>query len=213
MLARMLKMLAVASAAVLLGAATTKPPPLDCKPTRIVLNGDSTAWGFLARGGGTRAAVYPELALQWAMDARFGYGVVSVETGAVSGATSADAISQRRDGDIIVYNPGINDVAHKISAEAYRANLRQLAKVPGAVFQTPTPVWNQPAYDAVMREVAAEAGVPLVDSRAWALKLSDWWKYATDGVHITSEGNEAHVREVLFPALEPIVMRRCRVPE
>jgi lysophospholipase L1-like esterase len=177
----------------------------------ILLNGDSTAWGYAAGGGGARASVYPELALQRAMDARFGRGVIAVRTGAVSGSTSVGALLQPRDADIVVYNSGINDVAHRVIPEEYRLNLRKLAKVPGAVFQTPTPVWNRKSYDAAMREVAAEAGVPLIDAHAWALRQPDWWKIATDGVHPTSEGYESLANDLLMPSLARLVWLRCKL--
>lgn len=188
-------------------APTNEPLGSACSVS-VLLNGDSTAWGFEPGGGGARATIYPELALQRAMDARFGAGVVTVATGAVSGTTSADALSQPRDADIVVYNPGINDVAYGVQPEAYRANLRVLATVPGAVFVTPTPVWQQVGYDGIMREVAAEASLPLADARAWALG-TDWWAYATDGVHPTSEGYEALAHDVLMPVLEPLITSRC----
>jgi lysophospholipase L1-like esterase len=177
----------------------------DCSVS-IVLNGDSTMWGY---DHGARASVYPELALSQAMDKRFGPGVVRVRTGAVSGSTSADALAQPTDADIVVYNSGINDLAYGVSAEAYRTNLRQLAKVPGAVFQTPTPVWGQESLDGAMREVAAEAGVPVIDARAWAQQQTDWWGIATDGVHLTSDGYRAMAVEVMMPALEPLVASAC----
>lgn len=174
----------------------------------ILLNGDSTMWGYEPGGGGARAAVYPELELRRLMDARFGAGVVTVRTGAASGTTSTDALTQPRDADIVLVNSGINDVAYGVPAETYRANLRELAAA-GAVLVTPLPVWQQPGYDGIMREVAAAAGVPLVDTRAYAESRTDWWQIATDGVHPSASGYVLLAGEVLAPALAPMVEARC----
>jgi lysophospholipase L1-like esterase len=189
------------------GDVPLEQPQAESCSVSILLNGDSTAWGYAPGGGGARAAVYPERALQAAMDARFGSGVVTVRTGAVSGSTSAGALEQPRDADLVLYNSGINDVAYGVPVDVYRANLRLLAS-PGAVFVTPTPVWAQPGYDGVMREVATDAGVPLIEARAWAESVQ-WWTYAVDGVHPTSDGYEAIALEVLMPALAPMVVERC----
>jgi lysophospholipase L1-like esterase len=176
----------------------------------VLLNGDSTAWGYEPKGGGARTAVYPELALQQAMDVRFGVGTVLVRTGAVSGTTSTDALVQPRDADIVVYNSGINDVAYGHGESQYWKNLRILAlEVPGAVFQTPLPVFGTlRSYDEIMRAVAIENAVPLIEARAWAEAMGDWWAYATDGVHPSSAGY-AELVKVQMPVLTPLVLEKC----
>lgn len=188
-----------------------------CKPVRIQLFGDSTQWGYLAEGGGVRASVYPELALQQAMNERFGIGAVEVSTRAVSGTNSrmlvegTDGLNkpwpQSVDADIIVINHGINDVAYKINVETYKNNLRTFAIAPAlVVFETPLPVSTATvSYDDAMREVAAEVKAPLIDSRKYVQSLPDWWQYALDGVHATSEGYSAIARNAKFPVLAPIV--------
>jgi lysophospholipase L1-like esterase len=141
------------------------------------------------------------------MDKRFGTGIVTVRTGALPGSTSTDALTQPRDANLVVYNSGLNDVAYGHSDATYRANLRELAKVPGAVFQTPFPLATEKRdYADIMRAVAAEAKVPLVEARAWAQGIPSWWtRYATDGVHLNSRGNEELVHDVLMPALAPLI--------
>jgi len=180
----------------------------------VLLNGDSTLWGYEPKGGGARAAVYPELALQRAMDVRFGPGVVLVRTGAVSGTTSTDALTQPRDADIVVYNSGINDVAYSHGEPQYWRNLRTLVQeVPGVVFQTPLPVFGTTvSYDGIMRAVAIEGAVPLIEARAWAESKGDWWAYATDGVHPSSAGYEELVH-VQMPVLVPLVLEKCATTE
>jgi lysophospholipase L1-like esterase len=178
----------------------------DCSVS-IVLNGDSTMWGY---DHGVRASVYPELALSQAMAKRFGPGVVKVRTGAWSGSTSTDALAMPRDADIVVYNSGINDVAYGHGESTYWTNMRELAKVPGVVFQTPLPTSTAPKdYADIMRAVAAEAGVPVIDARAWAQQRADWWNLAVDGVHLTSDGYRAMAVEAMMPALEPLVASAC----
>ena len=191
------------------------PRPVDgpegCfQEMRVMLNGDSTMWGWEANGGGKRADVYPELALQRLMDLRFGKGVVQVRTGAVSGATSGHALLQPTDADLVVYNPGINDVVVGHSPDVYKANLQRLAQVPGAVFQTPLPVSTHTVdFSDEMRQVAATYGLPIVQARAYALQQGDnWWEFAPDGVHLTSAGYEAIARWSLYPVLEPIIAHK-----
>jgi lysophospholipase L1-like esterase len=174
----------------------------------VLLNGDSTMWGY-APGGGARAAVYPESELQRLMDARFGTGAVTVRTGAVPGSTSTDALTQPRGADLVLFNPGINDAAYGHAPETFRTNLLALAAVHGAVLVTPLPVQWLPGYDAITREVAAATGVPLIDARAYAESRTDWWQIATDGVHPDVRGYALLARDVLAPALVPMVEARC----
>jgi lysophospholipase L1-like esterase len=188
------------------------PPPQEgegCYHTmRIMLNGDSTMWGFEPGGGGARSEIYPEKALQALMDKRFGPGIIEVRTGAENGATSGDMLRQPRDADLVVYNPGVNDV-RRIGVSVYKANLRELIRsVPGVVFQTPLPVWGQNSYAEDMRQVAAENGVPLIDAYHLAETQQAYWDYAIDGVHLTSEGNELFARWAQYPVLEPIIAHK-----
>jgi lysophospholipase L1-like esterase len=186
------------------------PEEVCFQTMRVLLNGDSTLWGADAEAPGQRAAVYPESALQALMDQRFGPGVIEVRTGAVPGATSTDALTQPRDADLVVYNPGINDVADGHSRQTYWASMRELAQVPGAVFMTPLPLgYASPSYGGTMEEVARENEVPLIDANAWALAQEDYWRtFAIDRVHLNSAGYAELARWALYPALEPIIAHK-----
>lgn len=190
---------------------------------RIQLFGDSTQWGYLPEGGGARAAVYPELVLQREMDRRFGAGAVIVETRAVSGSTSGHLLAgtdgvnlpwpRSVSADIVVINPGINDVSWGVPAAEYQKTLRALAVAPAqVVFETPLPTTTRDSYDAEMRQVATDLGAPVADAAAYAKRLPGWWKLARDGVHPDGDGYELIVKNVLYPVLVPLVEdARCRV--
>ena len=204
-------------------ALETAAAPVCNHVVKIQLFGDSTMWGYLAGGNGARAAVYPELALQQEMDQRFGYGAVVVSTRAVSGTTSGHLLAgtdgankpwpQSVDADIAVVNHGINDVAWGVTHEVYRDHLEQFAASPvQMVFQTPLPTSTAKTdYAQIMRDVANYRGIPIADARAYVQSLPDWWQYATDGVHATSEGYSAVTRNALAPVLFPLVAAaRCK---
>lgn len=56
-----------------------------------------------------------------------------------------------------------------------------------------------------------ESSAPIADARAYVQSLPDWWQYATDGVHATSEGYSAVTRNALAPVLFPLVAAaRCK---
>lgn len=201
--------------------------PIDpSKVVRIQLFGDSTQWGYLDASPGLRADIYPELALQREMDARFGAGAVEVSTRAVSGTTSSwllagtDGLNlpwpQSVNAEIVVMNHGINDAnpGYGISQETYRANLMQLATAPATVvFETPLPVNQAKAdYAQIMRDVATLLGITVADTNAYARTIPAWFqKYATEGVHLNSIGYEGVVRNALYPTLEPMVTKlRCK---
>jgi lysophospholipase L1-like esterase len=198
------------------------------KPIKIQLFGDSTMWGYVP--GGARGSVYPELALQLAMDAQFGTGHVSIETRAVNGTTTRHLL-EGTDGlngvwpssvkaDLIVINHGINDRGWGFTAATYKDNLRRLAVAPATiVFQTPLPTWSAkylPAYldqsfAPEMREVATELGIPIADANAYANSIKNWnMGYALDSVHPSAEGYQLLTRDVLAPSLVPLVAAlRC----
>jgi lysophospholipase L1-like esterase len=179
----------------------------------ILLDGDSTMWGYAPGGGGARATTYPESELQRLMDVRFGAGVVTVRTGAVSGSTSYNADAQPVDADIVVYNSGINDAYVQMPLDVYAGNLRRFAARAGTVvLATPLPVSTRDdtAYSAAMLAVAAELGATVTDTRAYAISRTDWWQIATDGVHPSASGYALLAGEVLAPALVPMVESRCQ---
>lgn len=206
--------------------AAEAPAPCTPKHVRIQLFGDSTMYGYDGSSStGARAAVYPELALQKAMDEKFGAGAVAVTTRAVNGTLTrnllegSDGVNKpwpgSVDADIVVLNYGINDRYTDMPAETYKANLRKLAVAPAkVVFQTPLPVWNVKystyldlSFAPEMKAVAAELNVPVADASAFALSIPNWNSsaYAQDSAHPNSAGYQAIVSNVLAPTLMPMV--------
>jgi lysophospholipase L1-like esterase len=189
-------------------------------PVKIQLFGDSTMFGQNASGG-PRASIYPELALQRLMDNRFGVGAVKVSTRAVSGTASSNLLAgtdnlnspwpQSVNANIVVINHGINDLRYSVPIATYRSNLQKLAVAPArVVFQTPFPIYTlgtpSAAYAEVMRSVASERGVPLIDAMAYLLPYPGWHtEYAIDGIHATAAGYELVATNVQFPVLSKLV--------
>jgi lysophospholipase L1-like esterase len=209
------------------------PAPAACVASvvRIQLFGDSTMWGYDGdAGNGSRAAIYPELALQQVMDAKFGPSAVIVSTRAVSGTLTTNLLAGTDgvnkpwpgsvDADIAVLNFGINDKYTGMTPEQYAANLRLLAAAPArVVFQSPLPVWSahypeylSTSYAPEMRTVAAELKLPLADAGALALSIPTWnGAYAHDSAHPNSAGYQMIVSQALAPALLPLVAPlRCQ---
>lgn len=202
----------------------------SCTPhlVKIQLFGDSTLWGYDGvAGNGSRAAVFPELALQATMDAKYGRGAVSIETRAVSGTITTNLIEgsdgvnkpwpQSVNADIIVVTFGINDKYTNMAPETYKANLLKLSVSPAKIiFMAPLPVYytSNPSlsYAAEMKAVAASIGAPVADASAMALSTPDWLGYyAPDGVHPNSAGYQLLVDKVLAPAVDKLVAPlRCK---
>lgn len=195
---------------------TAAPAPAVCKPVRIQLFGDSTQWGL---DGATkaRATVYPELALQQAMDQAYGYGKVIVSTRAVEATTSTDLVNGTDrlnkpwpgsvDADIVVMNHGTNDDLKSTGIELYKANLRILARAPAVVvFETHIPDFHRDnGYADAMRQVATELRMPLIDTNAYAKSIANWDQYTPDYVHPNSDGYSLIARNVKMPVLTSIV--------
>ena len=188
----------------------------NARPVRIQLFGDSTQWGW---DGTTKLQVAqpPAALLQAAMDARFGAGAVIVTERAVSGSTSGALLlgtdgrnrpwPQEVDADIVVVNHGLNDGHLHAPLAVYR---QQLALLHPTVFETPNPVtvdWDQPAYAAAMRAVAAQQHAPVADVDAWMRAQFRWQALLSDGLHPTQAGYRAIVLKVLMPTLEPLVVK------
>lgn len=192
---------------------STAPVAKACQATRIQLFGDSTQWG-LDVVTHNRAAMYPELALQQAMDQRFGLGRVVVSTRAVSGTDTTKLLAgtdglnapwpQSVAADIVVINHGINDT---VSIDQYKANLRALLKAPAqVVLETNLPMATGYAeINNAMRTVATETGTVLIDSNRYALSLPAWSQYSPDGMHATGEGYALIARNAKMPVLAPMV--------
>jgi lysophospholipase L1-like esterase len=205
------------------GSTASAPPPQTspvvtvCAPTRIQLFGDSTQYGIDGTDRVSRAALYPELALQKAMDQAYGYGKVIVSTRAVPATTSTDLFNgtdglnkswpQSVDADIVVMNHGTNDDLKNTGIEQYKANLRILARAPAiVVFETHIPDFHRDnGYADAMRQVATELHMPLIDTNAYAKSMPSWDQYVPDYVHPNSDGYSLIARNVKMPVLTSIV--------
>ncbi len=115
-------------------------------------------------------------------------------------------------GDLVLVNHALNDsaVAAHVELEAYRANLRRLADAPGLVlFETPNPVTdpirNPAPYVQVMREVAAERGVRLVDVYGCLTARADWPTLIRDGTHPSDAGYAYIVDTCVLPQLADLL--------
>lgn len=196
-------------------AAPAAPAVPVCTPhaVTVLLDGDSTNWGFLSGSAGLRSSVYPELALQALLDAKYGSGAVTVRTGAVSGTVSNQWAAQPNDADFVFYNFGINDAVFSNPEATYKANLQAMyAAAPGrVVFQTPLPYFDATStlphvgYAQDMRDVAASLGAPVADSSAWAMAQPDWRTRVPDGKHPNDATYLDIAADVLLPALVPLV--------
>lgn len=158
----------------------------------------------------------PAVALQAALDERFGVGFTLVTSRAVSGTTAVELVAgtdrlnapwpRSVDANIIVVNHGINDMTHHGDQVAYRTALRTIAaNTAGAklVFETPNAVlvYDVWPYAQIMRDVASEAHVPVADTFALPLRitlLGDW-------AHPSDEGYLNIVKFSLAPAVMPVV--------
>lgn len=204
------------------------PAPPACVPkasVKIQLFGDSTLYGYSSSEPSGRTAVYPELALQQSLDAKYGAGKVAVETRAISGTLTTNLIDgfginlpwpQSVNADIVVINFGINDKYTDMPPAQYKANLTQIAQASPAqvLFSTPLPVWAAkylPAYLSTsyapeMREVATALSLPIADEGAYALSISNWQgTYAPDSAHPNSAGYQLLNDNVLAPAVFRLV--------
>lgn len=184
------------------------------QPVRIQLFGDSAQFGYDGKTDG-RVAHPPVAVLQSLMDARFGVGAVLVTERAVPGSSSAQLLAgtdgrnrpwpQEVDADIVVVNHALNDAYARVPLKTYADQLRRLHPT---VYETPNPVtvgWPSPAYARVMREVAAEQHATVADVEKWMLAQPHWRRHLSDGLHPDDATYGEIVRQVLMPALVPLV--------
>jgi lysophospholipase L1-like esterase len=217
------------------GGADSQPqqaaPPPCVSVVKVQLFGDSTMWGYDgAAADGSRAAIYPELALLQEAEAKLGPGKLQVETRAVTG-TIAERVVLGIDGlnapwpgsvngHIAVVSYGINDKFAGVTPESYKASMRKLAVAPAkVVFATPLPMWHASfpggfsnSFAPEMREVAAELSIPLADESAYAMAIPTWnGTDAPDGVHPNAAGYQKLVKDVLAPVVLPLAQAMlCR---
>ena len=198
-----------------LSIASTLAWCLPAKPVRIQLFGDSTQFGYDGKTG-KQTAHPPAVVLQSLMDERFGVGAVIVTERAVPGSASAQLLAgtdgrnrpwpQEVDADIVVVNHALNDADTKVPLQKYAEQLRRLHPT---VYETPNPVtigWPSPKYARVMRQVAAEQHAPVADVETWMRAQPHWQRHLTDRLHPDDATYGEIVRQVLMPALEPLVV-------
>ncbi|MEY4560806.1 MAG: hypothetical protein RLZZ618_83 [Pseudomonadota bacterium] len=214
----------------------TPPPPAasTCTPVptvRIELYGDSTQAGYQGSDGGqTMAANRPVVALQHAMDLRFGAGTTVVVSKAVGSTTAQTLVSgdgvnapwpASISGHIVVINHGLLDMTHYGGPRfaEYALALAKLAVVPPGVqvvFETPNAAvgWDVSFYAQAMREVAAAHHIPVADAYAYHSGMADWqaqlggdWAHPTDPLYL------GIITHTVAPTLAPLVAAlRCEAP-
>ena len=172
------------------GGGGSSPEPVACIPVHAIvqIEGDSIAHGT----GATDLAFTPPGLLRAA-------GFTVVDT-ALPGSTSADRISgdvirgqgtrfqpfpQGIVGNVYLTEWGVNNALYGMSVEAFKADLRKIASVPGAILMTPTPMADidDSAYAQAVRDIGAELRVTVVDVNAYVLSLPNWRVLLVDGVH------------------------------
>lgn len=113
-----------------------------------------------------------------------------------------------------VVNHGLNDgymgLRTYISLDQYRANLRRLATAPGsvAIFMTPVPSTrpgrDMGPYAQVMREVAAEHGLRVIDAYACFQRQPDWQQRLPDMTHPDAQGLSFVVNTCAAPVIQAL---------
>lgn len=193
-------------------APATSSAQSACKPlavVRVQLFGDSTMVNLDAFTNG---------ALQKAMDARFGAGVVAIQNRAMPGTDSSQLMSggdglnlpwpQSLAADIVVINHGLNDYGRHDLA-AYQTNLRAVGSsgVP-VLFMTPnaSTVQQMSGHAGTMTATAQSLGSPVADVYAYFAAQANWpAMLMADGVHPLPAAEALIVRDVVAPALVKMV--------
>jgi lysophospholipase L1-like esterase len=193
------------------------------KPVRIQLFGDSTMAGYDGATGKIGTTT-PQGALQALMDTRVGPGAVQIASRAVLGTTALQLVAgtdglnlpwpQSVDADIVVISFGINDYLAGEPVAQYQATLRTLAIAPAqVVWETPLPIFPGPVYASSLSYAPEmRAAVPIgADASAYVLSAPGWAAaHAADSVHPDAAGYFLLMRDVLEPALRPLVAKfRC----
>lgn len=116
------------------------------------------------------------------------------------------------DAPYYVVNHGLNDgwATGRINIAQYKANLRILAKAPGAtaIFMTPNPSTlvgrDMVPYARAMREVAAEFNLRLIDTYACFQRQPNWRQRLPDGTHPDEQGLRFVVKECAAPVIDSL---------
>lgn len=180
------------------GGSDSGPEPVARAPLTLAVYGDSI-----------NNLLYPLLAER--------YGAGRVTNHAKGGSTSTDLL-RGTDGinspwpsnvvaDVVMLDFGANDAysAKRIGLEQYRANLLRLANAPArVVLQTPLPSAvpgrDLAPYAEVMRQVAREKGLDLVDMFACLSAVPGWQSLLYDQTHPSPEG-----LQVLMACIAPVL--------
>ena len=198
------------------GGGGSSPEP--CKPVAAIveISGDSIAHGT----GATDAAFTPPGLLKAA-----GFTVID---SALPGSTSADRISgdvirgqgtrfqplpQGIVGNVYLTEWGVNDALYGLSVDSFKANIRRIAAIPGAVLMTPTPMagGDDSAYAQAVRDVGKELGVQVIDVQAYVLNLPNWKVLLVDGVHPSDALYRMIYANLVIPAVRAKVNQmECR---
>lgn len=195
------------------GGGTSEPAAAPCTPRTVHVDifGDSVNYDAAP-------------VIQAEADRRFGAGRVVVRNRAVPGSTSEQLVTGADGlnapwpasvtGDVVLVNHGINDAYAPlgITLDRYRENLRKIAAAPGVVLQTPSPtlpaVYEVGPRAAAVREVAAEAKVPLADVQAYVLSLPNWAGHMPDGIHPNGTLHQMIAANSTLPAIAPLVLAK-----
>lgn len=205
------------------GSATPAAAATACAPTVIQIEGDSISVGV----GATDPANRPLPLLRAAFPS-----ATVLDTG-LAGSTSSDRMTGATiqgqgtafapfpagvKGTVYVTEFGVNDAWYGLPVADFKANVRRLAAVPGAVLATPTPIdlarasprpesVPTAAYAQAVREVAAEAGVPLADVQAYVLAQPNWQVLLVDGVHPSDALYRMIYASAMVPAIQQAICR------
>lgn len=185
------------------------------RPVKIVCFGDSVT-GVYYHTGGKRA--YTDM-LGIALQQIYPDAGVEMVNAGLSGHTTANALARitrdvvSKKPDLVTVMFGLNDVA-KLPINAYRKNLLAIVDqchsagsavilcTPNAVITTENrPVETLGKYCNVVREVAAEKGVPLCDIYAHLLSLRDadykaWKATLSDEIHPNMAGHKIIAEQI-----------------
>ena len=215
-------LLAVAAAGVLLVACGGGGSSVPIEQRTLQTFGDSTQWlaePLLAQRLGAGRLIRSAVRSTRSGDLADGISderaaELEVDAGVPVPAAARPPWPRQVAGDVVIINHGINDARPwaPVSIADYKANLRKLATAAGAivVFETPNPSTypgrDTAPYAQAMREVAAEAGLQVIDVHAAFVAQPLWQSMLeADGVHPNANGLQFIVDAVLLPQLRSVL--------